>query len=92
MHPFCFDAIDNVDNQVVDATTEKTFTALPGARGFLISVRTAGIYITFDGTVPSATNGLHIGITTSPVYIGVAQDFLAFGSAASCPTAVQWVR
>lgn len=86
------DPIDDVDNQTVDATTAKDFTAPAGAKGFFISVRTANIYITFDGTTPSATNGIAVAFGVNAVYFPIAKSFKAFGSAASCPTAVLWVR
>lgn len=86
------EAIDNIDNQTVDATAAKDFAVLAGARGFYISVRTADIYITFDGTTPSATNGLAVAAGQQPVFIPIPKSFKAFGSAASCPTSVLWVR
>jgi len=91
-HPFVYDPVADIDNQIVDATTAKDFPAAVGARGFWISVRTAAIYITFDGSTPSATNGLELAAGQHPIYIGIPKDFKAFGSAASCPTAVLWVR
>lgn len=86
------EAIDNVDNQTVDITAAKDFTVLEGARGFFISVRTADIFITFDGSTPSATNGLCVAAGRAPVFIPIPKSFKAFGSAASCPTSVLWVR
>ena len=79
-------------NQVVDATTVKDFVAPSGARGFYISARTGPVYITFDGTAPSATNGLEIVNAQRPWYVPIPKSFKAFGSAASCPTSVLWVK
>lgn len=91
-HPFCFDPIADIDNQTVTNAGDFTFSAPAGARGFLISVQTAPIFITYDGSSPSSTNGLHIPSGVVPIYIGIAKTFIARSSAASSPTGVLWVR
>ena len=87
-----YDVLD-IDNQTVDATTAKTFTAPAGARGCFISCRTADIFIWPDGSTPAASgDGLIIPAGQPPVYLPFAKTISAFGSAASCPTSVCWVK
>lgn len=81
-----------VSNQVVDATTAKTFTVPEGARGFFISVKTAQIWIRVDGGTAAADVGLIVTHNLEPTFIPVAKTISAFGSAASCPTSVLWVK
>jgi hypothetical protein len=85
--------VADIDNQVVDATTAKTFVAPAGARGCFISCKTADIWVWPDGShTAAASDGLLIPAGQPPVYLPFAQDISAFGSGASCPTSVCWVK
>lgn len=92
MHPYAADDVGAVDNQVVDNSSAKTFTAPAGARGCFISCRTADIWVRVDGGVAAANVGLIIPFGQGPFYLPFGQTVSAFGSAASCPTSVLWVR
>lgn len=89
---YIYEPIDD-DNQVVDATTKKTFTAPAGARGFYISCATADIWIRWPAQGDAAAStGLRISASKEAVFIGIPETFTAFGAGASCPTSVVWVR
>lgn len=89
------EAVDD-DNQTVDATAAKTFTAPGlGERGFFISCATADIWIRWAGTgmgTAAANAGLRISASKEAVFIPIPKTFTAFGAGASCPTSVVWVR
>lgn len=61
----------HVSTTVADNTTVTTDAAPAGARGLLLSAKSKAVYVTFDGTTPSSTNGLYFPAETMPVFIPV---------------------
>lgn len=57
-------------HQQLNTATEQTLTLEPSCVAVMVNARGTGpVNITFDGTTPSATNGLAIVSGAQPVYI-----------------------
>lgn len=64
-------------------TDTKTYTAPAGTSAVLIGVETTDARITFDGTTPTATNGLVYPKALSPVLVPVGPGGLTIKAVAT---------
>lgn len=72
----------------------KTLAAPAGATGVLITVLTTSCWMTFDGSTPTAANGLIVQAAAAPLYLSIACANIKFASTAAAASVVnvQWVR
>lgn len=70
--------------QITSTGTSDVKTATPpgGGHGFFCTVQTNNIYLTFDGTTPSSSNGLHILKDTAPIFFPVGKTLSVVSDAA----------
>jgi hypothetical protein len=90
-----FDTPPSPHNQTTtaDGTTVRTVTPPSRASACYISVRANGIYLTVDGTTPSATNGLELANGGSPLLLLVPSTLKWVSAVAGGSTVnVLWVE
>lgn len=80
--------------QVTSTGTSDVHMITPpgGGHGFFVTVQTNNIYLTFDGSAPSSSNGLHVVKDSAPVFfpVGKAISF-ASDAAANAVVNILWL-
>lgn len=56
-----------------DASTTKTLTPPAGALACMVTAETTTARVTFNGTVPSSSNGLVVQVAAAPLYLPFAE-------------------
>lgn len=69
-----------------------TLTAPAGANAVLLSARTANAYVVWDGSTPSATNGLEIIAGAQPVLIPIGNTIKFIGAAVNTILNAVWLE
>lgn len=88
-----FDPLSTVQqSSPADTTTVMTSAAPSGATACLITAETTAPRVTFDGTVPSATNGHLIQLAQNPLFVPCADRVRWVSSAVAVSTVtVTWL-
>ena len=84
----------NPHAQVTSTGTGNVQTVSPpaGAHAFFMTVQTNGLYLTFDGTTPSSTNGLHVVKDSAPTFFPVGKTInIAADTAGNAVANLLWV-
>jgi hypothetical protein len=70
----------------------QTLNPPDGAHGFFVTVETNPVYMTFDGTAPSSSNGLHVQKDTAPIFIPASKPLkFASDTAGNAVVNILWV-
>lgn len=89
--PFALTSNPHATATSTGTSNQQTLTPPSGAKGFFYTLQTNGAYVTFDGSVPSSSNGLHFMAGSAPVFIpmGKTLNFVS-DAAGNAVLSVMW--